>query len=241
MIATAVLNKDPDSEISIYNNDLNCFLVEWDNHYKNILKEIPLFNPRLTATFSQNKKIHFVKLFYHARGHFHDFLWHMGNYAPSTEYKKIILANITEEFGKNGLSHEQLYIRFATSLNINLSDEILHKKNYLDFLQDFNKNHLQWLMISDWKSKFSAFAAYERLDNIDYFHLYNLAKSFGLEKKDITFFSVHLHAKHFDETEKELDNMWKLSPQKIIDSFNFIAENQLHMWKKISETIIAHN
>ena len=92
------------------------FLKNWDINYKTEISRIDLFNTDLTSTLSNQKKSYFVKAFYHIRGHFHDFLWFMGNHAPSEYAKKIIANNIVEEFGKSYNSHEQLYYDFAKSL-----------------------------------------------------------------------------------------------------------------------------
>jgi hypothetical protein len=110
--------------------------LDWgDNNYKNSIKKIPLFNPRKTVKWSSAQREYFVKTFYHVRGHFHCFLWFMGNIAPDKKSKHMIVQNIMEEFGENGLSHERLYYEFGKSLSVDLSNEITGQQHYLPFIQ----------------------------------------------------------------------------------------------------------
>lgn len=220
-----------------YVAELNHFLTTWDNAYKNELEKIDLFKIDLTKYWSKQQKQLFTKIFYHIRGHFHDFLWHMGNHAPSTQAKQMILQNIAEEFGIKGRSHEQLYFDFSACLGVDLNEEISSEKHYLPFARDFNKGHLEWLRTHSWEDNLIVFSAYERLDNIDYIGLYNLAKSFRLTKKELTFFSVHKYVEHFDSTLDYLYNIWLKDPIKIRNGFDFIARHQINMWKKLSDEI----
>lgn len=219
---------------------LHEFLDAWDESYKNAMKEIPLFNPELTEKWNDNQKKYFAEVFYHARGNFHDFLWHMGNHAPDSKAKSMILKNIAEEFGTMGKSHEQLYFDFAASVGVDLHDEIETEKNYLPCIRDFNKGHLRWLRTHDWESSLSAFSAYERLDNIDYVNLYSLAQSLNLTRIQSAFFSVHIYVKHFDATVDYLSDIWIANPHKLKKAFEFIAGHQCTMWKKISDAIFNY-
>lgn len=223
------------------NNSLSNYLNGWDNNYKNKIKEISLFNPEKTAKWSLRQREYFVKLFYHVRGHFHSFLWFMGNIAPDKKAKHMIVQNIMEEFGEDGFSHERLYCEFAKSLSVDLSNEVTKHEFYLPFIQEFNKGHLEWLQKHDWSDCLSAFSAYERLDNIDYISLLKLAKSFGTSKLGLTFFQVHIHVKHFDNTLSLLSEIWKSKPEKVKDGFGFIQNHQVNMWEKLSENVFNYN
>src|SRR3989344_2924778 len=112
---------------------LNQFLENWDLVQREEHGRIPLFNPSLTKTLTSSEKSHFVKVFYHLRGHFHDFLWFIANHAPNAEAKQTILDNINEELGGNKKSHEQLYFDFANSLGVDLMDEVVNQTSYLPF------------------------------------------------------------------------------------------------------------
>lgn len=221
-------------------NHLAIFLKNWDKNYLHKIKKIPLFDQNKTSHWSESQKTLFIKLFYHIRGHFHEFLWTMGNYAPNSIEKSVILKNISEEFGGNGYSHEQLYMAFAESMGVNLKQEILTEETNLPFIRDFNKGHINWLHHHDWESAMAIFSAYERLDNIDYVHLLSLAKSIShktTKRVNLAFFNVHARAQHFLETVDSIMKTWENNSFIIIQAFNFIGTHQLKMWKNLSKTI----
>jgi hypothetical protein len=59
------------------------------------------------------------------------------------------------------------------------------------------------------KERFSALSAYERLDNLDYKYLAELAMSLQTPRNGLLFFKVHLNAQHFSTTEKYLFHFGK--------------------------------
>jgi hypothetical protein len=63
----------------------------------------------------------------------------------------------------------------------------------------------------------------------------------GTSKLGLTFFQVHIHVKHFDNTLDLLSDMWKAEPKKVIDGFDFIQSHQLNMWKKLSANVFNYN
>lgn len=216
---------------------LSSYLQNWDVRNRETHRSIALFDPKLTATWSSEQKISFVKLFYHARGHFHDFLWYMGNFAPDHKQRQKVLANIAEEFG-SARSHEQLYFAFAQAIGADLSREVVDEESYLPFIREFNKGHLDYIHTHDWDSRLCAFAAYERLDNVDYEDLYILAKTICADESALTFFKVHAFVRHFDMADQgDLQRIWDTSPEKVKDAFEFISNHQTNMWEKLSETI----
>lgn len=217
------------------------FLKKWDLDYKIALNKIPLFNLQLENNWSREQKIRFVKIFYHIRGHFSNFLWYLGNHAPSHREKLIILQNIAEEFGNEGQSHEQLYFDFAASLGVDLKEEICTEDNYLPFAREFNSCHLNWLNTHDWECCLAAFSAYERLDNMDYAALLELVVTLGVPKKGQVFFWVHNQATHFDQLSDDVIKIWNISNEKIMQGFNFISQLQLQMWKTFSTNIIDYD
>ncbi len=146
---------------------LENFLSEWDKQYQSKASVLPLFNSDLSNQWSKAQQIKFVYLFYHARGHFNEFLWLLGNNAPNKPYKGIVLENFNEEFGGDGRSHEALYFEFGKALGVDLMEERLNEQHYLPFLREFNHAHLDWLTRHAWHHQWAAFSAYERLDNVD--------------------------------------------------------------------------
>ena len=212
------------------------FLNDTDQDYLARLTTIKLFDPSWTAQWSRASQQHFAKTFYHLRGHFHDFLWIMGNAAPDSLRKDMILANIAEEFGDNGHSHEMLYYRFAKALGINDPvREMVQQPSPYAFVEAFNQGHHAWLYDHDWVSQQAAFSAYERLDNLDYPALLRLAESFGLSAHERVFFTLHARVSHFDVTEHHLNRDWPTQPDLIIAGFDFIYRHQQHMWRQLSQ------
>lgn len=220
---------------------LEQFLLKWDKDYKSRVKTISLFEPAKTSRWSLAQKQYFARAFYHARGHFYNFLWFMGNHAPNFEAKAMILHNMEEEFGGKKQSHEQLYIAFAKSLGVDdIIEELLTQKTHLPFIKGFNQGHLAWLIQHDWDSCLAAFSAYERLDNIDYINLELLVQSLQVNSKDALFFKVHTYVEHFDTTLSSLKKVWEYSPNKIRSAFNFIALHQQNMWEQLSDAIFSY-
>ncbi len=215
------------------------YVHEWEDAYKNSISHIPLFNttPDLGWTFEQ--KQYFCKVFYHARGHFTDFLWHMGNVAPDIKAKNLVLYNYAEEFGGHAPSHEQLYFYFSQELGLVNSEEVTDEQYYLPFLKDFNKAHLRWLGSHGWDGCLAAYSAYERLDNLDYANLLILTKNMGVGKKGMIFFKVHSQVEHFESTMELLNESWKRNEAEVRESFDFIASHQKNMWKTLSDVVFS--
>lgn len=216
------------------------YLQKWDENYKSNIKKIKLFNQEATAKWTTSQKEYFVKLFYHVRGHFYKFLWLLGNHAPNADLKSLIIDNIKEEFGNDKLSHEQLYYKFAEHFGVNILDEQLTQQTYLPFVKEFNEDHIRWLSLHDWTGKLSAFSAYERLDNIDYLFLYELAKSICPDNESLVFFKVHTYVNHFDQTYKFLSEIWGSQYNKIQTGYVFIANHQCKLWEQLSEAVFNH-
>jgi pyrroloquinoline quinone (PQQ) biosynthesis protein C len=217
------------------------FLEKWDADYRAALKTILLFDPIQTAKWSQDQQQLFIKLFYHQRGHFDDVLWLMGNFAPDAESKHVILGNIQEEFGGKAPSHEQLYLDFAKSHGVDLTYELLEERWYLPFLHEFNQGLLRWLREQDWDRRIIAFAAIERLDNLDYPALKEVAVSFGTAQRFLVFFNVHMHVDHYSPLEKlRFEEIWQENQNAMLVGFNFIAEYYLAIWRRISDYVFLH-
>ena len=218
-------------------DSLKDFLEEWDCSYLKKTNQIPLFKYSLTEKWSGRQKMLFAKLFYHSRGHFHDFLWFLGSNAPDKETKEIVLQNIAEEFNGSAASHEQMYIDFAESLGVTLMEEFVDQKHYLPFIRDFNKGHIRWMLNKSSDAHFSAFAAYERLDNVDYENLLKLAESLKASRRGLIFFKVHMRAKHFSAAEMKLQRLWEANEDSVKEAFFFIANHQLEMWQSLSDKV----
>lgn len=216
---------------------LDDFLKDWDKEYIKQALDIPLFIPELTSQWNKKQKIIFANIFYHARGHFHDFLWYVGSHAEDKETKDIVLKNISEEFNGAAKSHEQLYLDFASSIGADVSKSLIDDSYYAPFAKEFNYNHMKWLHENSSKHRFAALSAYEKLDNIDYLNLLTLVKSINVERKGQIFFKVHSLVEHFAPTHDKLCDIWNDSENIVKDSFNFIGYNQLKMWKNLSEAV----
>lgn len=238
-IATPPAPSTVDQTVNITQGNFEDFLRTWDADYKEKISNIELFNTALTTTLSYHKKSYFVKAFYHIRGHFHDFLWYMGNHAPDLQTKKIILNNIGEEFGGSYGSHEQLYYDFAEALGVDIKKEIADEATYEDYIVEFNKGHLKWLREHGWLECLSAFSAYEHLDNIDYSALSSLANSLGVSKKGMLFFRVHEKVQHFQPLIASLREAWQNTPEKVIKGFHFIGSHQITMWQNLSKKVFS--
>jgi len=222
---------------SFLDENLQDFLRGWDNQYKMGMAEIDLFKEEKTQQWSEEQKKLFVQLLYHQRAHFDDVLWLMGNFAPNAEAKEVILNNIRDELGMNGLSHEKLYLEFARSLGVDLTYELIEEKYYYSFLREYNHGHLRWLRDHDWDHRLAAFTAIERLDNLDYLGLRDVAVSIGAVGKALTFFNVHIHVKHYEAAEKFFIILWKSKSDVVKSVFQFIGSYQLEIWRKISDAV----
>jgi pyrroloquinoline quinone (PQQ) biosynthesis protein C len=221
-------------------SNLDDFLTTIDKDYQERVRVLDLFNTDITSRWTYEQKVLFVKLFYHARGHFYKFLWYIGSLCQDIDLKESIFYNVNEELGGKGKSHEQMYLDFADSLGVDLLDEIYSEQFYTKFLRDFNKNHLKWILEKEDAARLCLFSAYERLDNIDYTNLLELVKSIGItEEKGLLFFIVHSHAEHFNRLRNYLNNIWNREKETVISAFNFTYENQLIMWRQLS-ILIKH-
>lgn len=218
--------------------DVVFFLKERDRVYTQNVSKLWLFSDKAGLTFSELQKKRFAQVFYHIRGHFHDFLWYLLNFAPNAKTKKLILDNINEEAGEDRLSHEQLYGRFAAPLGVDIHDEFINKTHSLPFVTKFNHAHLQWLNQHDWPHRLSAYSAYERLDNIDYQSLLALAKRMGIPKEGLTFFEVHAKVTHFEPTLASICDIWRNDPTAVKKAFHFIYQTQLTVWTDLSNWLL---
>src|SRR5258708_5132895 len=108
--------------------ELDTFLQKWNEEYETKAKKITLFDKTLTSQWQDVQRKHFIKVFYHSRGHFSGFLFHLGNFAPNKILKNMILKNIEEEFSGDNPSHEQLYLDFASEEGVDLSNEYTANK-----------------------------------------------------------------------------------------------------------------
>jgi len=216
------------------NGSLNQFIADWQKDYKEKAKKIPLFQENELSS-EQVKK--FILMFYHARGHFYRFLWHLGSRAPDEKFKKIILGNISEEFGGSKRSHEELYILFAKDFEVDITSEIISEEHNVPFIKGFNNGHIAWLLKHDFKRQWSAFSAYEKLDNIDYENLFRLAVLFGTKGKALTFFEVHRSVEHYEATSEYLQAMWNEDRNAITSAFTFIGNHQLELWSNVSSEL----
>ena len=220
---------------------LKDFLLKWGSEYEFLSHAVTIFNPTASVTWSRQQKKLFVRLFYHARGHFDRFLWIMASMAPSTTYRSVILQNITDELGglrEGDLSHEQLLFRFAKVLDPQIEKEVRTEENYLPFLKAFNKGHVDALLKADWDYKWAMFSAYEHLDNVDYENLLRLVEGMGVTGNNLEFFNVHRKGNHFEKTFLLLEEVWNRDSRTVRQAFDFIGRHQLSMWRSMSRAIL---
>ena len=217
--------------------DLDVFIKQWCEQYNTTLNNVEMFQSNFSKNWSEKQQKVFVKSFYHARGHFHDFLWYVGNHASDKETKDIVISNISEELNGSAMSHEQMYFEFANSLGVDVSEEFISELTYVDFLKKFNHGHLEWLHTHDVDERFAAFAAYEKLDNLDYNKLLDLVKRLRVPRKGQVFFKVHSLVEHFSPTIVKLEQIWHHSNDKIRNAFDFIGKHQINMWTQLSQII----
>lgn len=218
---------------------LQDFLIFVDENYKNEITRISMFDSEKHSAWNNEQKNIFIKLFYHARGHFYKFLWCIGSRTNNGMIKNKVLENIQEEFGEEKKSHEKLYFDFSDFFGIDLRKEIFEEKFYLPFLRKFDNNHIKWIIEHDSEAfKLGLFSAYEKLDNIDYFNLFNLAKNIGvLQPKALKFFLIHSSSSHFERLSIELNKAWESNRPEVISAFELIYKNQLDMWNELSKHI----
>jgi hypothetical protein len=222
-------------------HSLMSFIADKDNEYMLKVDELALFQESEAKKLKTLAKQRLVAIFFHIRGHFYEFLWYMLCFAPNKEAKDIILANIAEESGGDRLSHEQLFDCFARQFSVDLNVEWIEQTHYLPFVKAFNQGHLIWLRKHDWASRFSAFSAYERLDNIDYPRLRQLAKNIGCDRQGLIFFDVHVKVAHFEPTLEMVEEIWQQEPLKVKKAFDFIYQSQLKVWQALSDDILKFN
>ena len=115
--------------------------------------------------------------------------------------------------------------------------ELIEEKYYYSFLREYNHGHLRWLRDHDWDHRLAAFTAIERLDNLDYLGLRDVAVSIGAVGKALTFFNVHIHVKHYEAAEKFFIILWKSKSDVVKSVFQFIGSYQLEIWRKISDAV----
>ena len=221
-------------------HDLQNFLNALDENYRSTIANIALFDGSQTSKWTNDQKRVFAGIFYHLRGHFIDFMWYLANFCKDDGIKSIVMENIGEELGIGGkFSHEELYGRFSQECGIDIKDEIINEKHHADFAKQFNKEHLKWLSKHTVSQQLALFAAYERLDNIDYPRLYEFAKTLGVSEHALTFFRVHIYVEHFDSTLDKLLPIWHSSPNDVKEAFEFIYGHQLQMWQQLSDAIFS--
>ena len=203
------------------------------NSYSDKVKKLPFFAEDFANSLTLEQKKLFIKIFYHARGKFHDFLWYVGSNTQNAKVKKVVLQNISEEFNGSAASHEEMYMHFANQFDVDLSKEFFENKYYIKSIRDFNDNHISYLVNNDDNHRIAALSAYEKLDNIDYPFLLEFASQMGAKGKALIFFKVHALVEHFDATKEILESVWEKDAEAVKKSFEFITNNQLFLWDSL--------
>ncbi len=127
---------------------------------------------------------------------------------------------------------------FARAVGVDIRAEIVERNSYLRFLREFNHAHVRFVCEHEWPTCFAAFAAYERLDNVDYPSLLRLVRSFPIKEDARTFFVIHADAAHFDHAREIVEGLFRRAPREVEKGFAFIADHQLKMWRRLSDTVL---
>ena len=217
--------------------DLSNYIDKTINSYSDQVRKLPLFADDFASCLTLKQKKLFIKIFYHARGKFHDFLWYVGSNTQNAKVKKIVIQNISEEFNGSAASHEEMYMHFANHFNVDLTKEFLINKYYIKSVRDFNNNHIDYLVNHNDDHRISAFSAYEKLDNVDYPFLLEFASKMGAKGKALIFFKVHAAVEHFESTKDVLENIWGRNSDAVKKSFEFITNNQMFLWNSLFNEI----
>lgn len=221
-------------------HELEQFLSAWDRQYTQALQAIDLFRPEVTSTWTRTQQQRLVQLFFHIRGGFGEILLELGNAAPDAHHKEIILHNLHDEFGGNGPTHRDLFLRIATALGTDLSREHIEQRYNLPFIQQYNDVQLRGITEQGWTLSLIGFAAGERLDYIDYNALKQVFESFGVRGDDLAFFTEHMQADHFEgPLSQSLQEEWDKSPQTVSMVFNAVLQFQLDMWRNLTAEITS--
>jgi hypothetical protein len=213
--------------------DLINYIDSIINSYSDEVKKLPLFAKDFASCLTPEQKKLFIKIFYHARGKFHDFLWYVGSNTQNAKVKKVVLQNISEEFNGSAASHEEMYMHFANQFNVDLTKEFFENKYYIKSIREFNDNHISYLVSNDDNHRIAALSAYEKLDNIDYPFLLEFASQIGAKGKALIFFKVHALVEHFEATKETLESVWEKDAVAVKKSFEFITSNQLFLWNSL--------
>ena len=214
------------------------FLAAWDDDYLHAIRSIPMFAPGVARAWSQEQRHHFIRVFFHIRGHFGEVLWALGNAAPDSRFKDIVLDNMRDELGGDGSAHERLYLDLARALGCDLTTEYVDQQYYLPFARLYNDLQLRAIATQDWRYSAVGFAAAERLDNLDYPGLRGIFEGFGLASDQLVFFDAHAHAEHFaGALAEQVRAIWDADPRIVQAVFDQVRQFQIAMWQELSDTV----
>jgi Iron-containing redox enzyme len=204
--------------------------------YQTKAQNLILFQPEFAQNLTLEQKQKFALTFYHIRGKFYKFLWYLGSFAPTKQYKQVVIDNLWEEFGQT-ISHEQWYYKFASEFGVDCKREILEEKYNYQWVKDYNEEHIRFILTKPFEQVWSIFGAYEALDNIDYDNLYKLAQNLSSTKQGLVFFDIHRRAGHFETISPLLQTIWDKDPESVKLGFEFIFEHQLQMWQNLGDEL----
>jgi nucleoside-diphosphate-sugar epimerase len=218
------------------------FLAAWDEDYRRGIRSIPMFAPGVAGAWSTQQRHHFIRVFFHIRGHFGEVLWALGNAVPDSRLKEIVLDNMRDELGGDGPAHERLYQELARALGCDLKTEYVEQQYYLPFARLYNDVQLHAIATQEWRCSVVGFAAGERLDNIDYPALRTIFESFGLTSPQLVFFDTHSHAEHFaGALAEQVRAIWAGDPGVVQAAFDQVRQLQLAMWQELSDTVCHYD
>lgn len=230
---------------------LRTYVDGWKSDYRKVQHTLRIFDTEVTSTFSMEQKREFFIKFDPLRRNFTGLLGHLAGLAPHQKYKRVLLQNWCEENGVSAdgadiKSHDHWYAVAAAAVGVNIVHKVRTGGTRSDYGDRFNKIFFEWILsqidrgvLSEigWNSVWSAYCAYELLDNIDYPAFLEMAKSFGLRGDALRFFEIHTSVQHYGQAEKLLEQIWIHGPDHTREGFEFIAALQLEAFSNLSSDI----
>lgn len=233
--------------------NLEFYVKKWVDDYRAKQQQISLFNPDLTAQFTLGQKRLFFERLEELRRHFNALLGELMAFAPTQVYKHALLANLKEETGvsddgREVRSHDELYNISARAVGVEMIHSIYAGRTRTPYGKRFNEEFSAWIIEQlavygaerGWNRIWGAVEAYEKLDNVDYPALLELAKSFGLSGEALVFFEIHVCVEHYEHGEKLLEGIWEKDPDSVHAGFEFIERIQLTALQALSDDLSSY-
>jgi pyrroloquinoline quinone (PQQ) biosynthesis protein C len=177
----------------------------------------------------------FAESFYFVRYDFCRLNFIVGERCCSNEFLWAGLArNLYEELGgKGGVSHNQLYRDFLSSVNARPEKSLQEP----EFAHQFNLAWETFCREAPLSEALSAIAIYEIFDVPDYQLLLRVMKKAGIPQRGLRFFQVHAVANHFEMFEDVMAWLGEQESKKgdFKRAKEFVFHTQTKMWRGLIE------